>query len=152
MERDFILKTDVRIQPMKLSEKIVQLRKEKDWSQEELGKEIGISPKHISRYENEKTDPSLQVIKKLSEVFNVSTDYLMFDEAPRETRFHIFDPAFVKFLENAEALPDEDKRTVRGVLNAVLIKNRIEGVIQEAQEDGSKQKDKPALRKVAGKR
>jgi transcriptional regulator with XRE-family HTH domain len=137
---------------MKLSEKIVMLRKEKDWNQEELGKAIGISHKHISRYENEKTDPSLHVIKKLSEVFNVSTDYLLFEEAPRETRFHIFDPVFVKFLENAEGLPEEDRRTVKGVLSAVLVKNRIEDVIQVSQEETGRQKERPALRKVAGRR
>lgn len=139
--------------PMKMAEKIVRLRKEKDWTLVELSKAIGISPNHINRYENEKSHPSLDVIKKLAEVFNVSTDYLLFDEAPRETRFHIFDPMFVEFLEKAESLPDEDKQLVKGLLQAVLIKNQMQKLLQDSQprEVQRKRTDTP-LRKVAGRR
>lgn len=138
---------------MKLSEKIVQLRKEKDWNQLELGKAIGITQKHISRYENGKTVPTAGVIKKLAEVFNVSADYLLFDEAPKESRFHIFDPVFVQFLEKAESFPEEDKRTVRGLLQAMVIKNQMQTVLQDSESIPEPKKvSSMSLRKVAGKR
>jgi transcriptional regulator with XRE-family HTH domain len=140
--------------PMKLSEKIVSLRKEKDWTLVELGKAIGVSPNHINRYEKQKSHPSLEVIKKLAEVFNVSADYLVFDEAPRETRFHIFDPVFVEFLEKAEGLPHEDKQLVTGLLHAVLVKNQMQKVLQGPEQSSLSRKKAaaPQLRRVAGRR
>jgi transcriptional regulator with XRE-family HTH domain len=137
---------------VKLSEKIVQLRKEKRWTLVDLSKVIGISPNNINRYENEKTQPSLEVIKKLAEAFNVSTDYLLFDEAPRENRFHIFDPVLVEFLEKAEALPEEDKSLVRGLLQAVLIKNQMHKLLESPGAQRARKSAAPPLRKVAGKR
>lgn len=139
---------------MKLSEKIVQLRKEKDWSQEELGQAVGISPNHISRYENGKTLPALPVIKKLAEVFNVSTDYLLFDDAPRESRLHLFDPVFVECLEKAETLSGEDKNTVKNVVRALLIKNQMRDLLEEeaSVSENGKEATNRTLRKVAGKR
>lgn len=150
----FVIENACYNPPMKLSEKIVSLRKEKDWTLVELGKAIGVSPNHINRYEKEKSHPSLEVIKKLAEVFNVSTDYLLFDEAPRETRFHIFDPVFVEFLEKAEDLPQEDKQLARGMLHAVLVKNQMHKVLQEPEQAAAARKkaETPHLRKVAGRR
>ncbi|MGH9858161.1 MAG: helix-turn-helix domain-containing protein, partial [Acidobacteriota bacterium] len=122
---------------MNLSQKIVQLRKEKDWTLVELSKAVGISPNNLNRYEKGHSRPSLDAIRKLADVFNVSTDYLLFDEAPRENRLHVFDPIFIKFLENAEGLPEEDKNIARGVLKALLIKNRIEVVLRNPVEAGA---------------
>lgn len=138
---------------MNLAQKIIQLRKEKDWNQTELGNAIGITTKHISRYENGKTVPAVAVIKKLAEVFNVSTDYLLFDEAPKENRFHIFDPVYVEFLEKAEALPEEDKRTVRELLQSMILKNQMQTLLESAeQKAGAARRQRPTLRKVAGRR
>jgi transcriptional regulator with XRE-family HTH domain len=136
---------------MKLSQKIVQLRKERRWTLVDLSKVIDVSPNNINRYEKEHTKPSLEVIKKLAEAFNVSTDYLLFDEAPRENRFHIFEPVFVEFLEKAENLPEEDKNLVKGLLHTVLIKNQMQQILKEPPHLVQSNKTEP-LRKVAGRR
>jgi transcriptional regulator with XRE-family HTH domain len=60
-----------------ISERIKNLRKEKNLNQEELGKILGISRRSISAIENGETDLSTQQIKAISELFNVTTDYLL---------------------------------------------------------------------------
>ena len=60
-----------------ISERIKNLRKEKSLNQEELGKILGISRRSISAIENGETDLSTQQIKAISELFNVTTDYLL---------------------------------------------------------------------------
>lgn len=65
---------------MILADKIIQLRKEAGWSQEELAEKIGVSRQSISKWEGAQSIPDMKKILKLSEVFQVSTDYLLKDE------------------------------------------------------------------------
>ena len=50
---------------MNISDKILKLRKERNWSQEELAKKIGTSGPIIGRYEREEMVPSVEIAKKL---------------------------------------------------------------------------------------
>lgn len=65
---------------MILAEKIVALRKRMGWSQEELAEKLDISRQSVSKWEVGATIPDLDKILKLSELFGVSTDYLLKDE------------------------------------------------------------------------
>lgn len=65
---------------MKLSEKIIKLRKEKGLSQEELGNAINVSRQAISKWESEQTKPDIDKLKEISKFFNVSFDYLLNDD------------------------------------------------------------------------
>lgn len=65
---------------MKLSEKIIKLRKEKGLSQEEFGDKINVSRQAISKWESEQSQPEVEKIKEISKVFSVSIEYLLNDE------------------------------------------------------------------------
>ena len=65
---------------MTLAEKIIKLRKQKGWSQEELAVRLGISRQSVSKWESAASVPDLERIIRLSEIFGVSTDYLLKDE------------------------------------------------------------------------
>ena len=65
---------------MKLSDKIVKLRKLNGWSQEELAEKLNVSRQAISRWESSAAQPDAFNILQLSKVFGVTTDYLLNDE------------------------------------------------------------------------
>lgn len=65
---------------MKLSDKIVQLRKVKGWSQEDLAEKLNVSRQAISRWENGTALPDSNNILQLSKLFNVTADYLLNEE------------------------------------------------------------------------
>ncbi len=65
---------------MKFSEKIIELRKQKGLSQEELGYKINVSRQTISKWEAEQSSPEVEKVKELSKVFDVSIEYLLNDE------------------------------------------------------------------------
>lgn len=65
---------------MILAEKIIMLRKRMNWSQEELAEKLNISRQSVSKWEVGATIPDLDKILKMSELFGVSTDYLLKDE------------------------------------------------------------------------
>lgn len=62
---------------MKLPEKIYELRKASHLSQEQLAEKIGVSRQSISKWESGESLPELERIVALSQVFNVTTDYLL---------------------------------------------------------------------------
>ena len=65
---------------MKLSDKIIQLRKAKGWSQEDLAERLDVSRQAISRWEGATAQPDAANILQLSQLFGVTTDYLLNDE------------------------------------------------------------------------
>lgn len=65
---------------MILAEKIMMLRKKNGWSQEDLAMKLGISRQSVSKWESMASIPDLDKLIKLSEIFGVSTDYLLKDE------------------------------------------------------------------------
>ena len=65
---------------MILADKIMDLRKKSAWSQEELAEKLGVSRQSISKWEGAQSVPDLTRIVQMSELFGVSTDYLLRDE------------------------------------------------------------------------
>lgn len=65
---------------MKLSEKILELRKQHGMSQEDLAERLGISRQAISRWESGTVLPDSVNVLQLSKLFGVTTDYLLNDD------------------------------------------------------------------------
>lgn len=66
---------------MTTAEKLVRLRKEKGLSQLQLAEESNVSRQAISRWEVGLAVPSREKLRALSELYNVSVDYLLSDKA-----------------------------------------------------------------------
>lgn len=58
-------------------ERLSELRKDKHYTQEELGQMLSVSKYTISSYENEKTSPDDETKVLIAKIFDVSVDYLM---------------------------------------------------------------------------
>ena len=71
---------------MILADKIIYLRKKAGWSQEELAEKMEVSRQSISKWEGALSVPDMNRILKLSELFDVSTDYLLRDEMEEEEK------------------------------------------------------------------
>lgn len=54
-----------------------ELRREKGMTQDELGKEIGVTNKTISKWENGNYMPPIDVLMLLSEMYNVSINEIL---------------------------------------------------------------------------
>ena len=65
---------------MKLSEKIVTLRKQKGWSQEELADKLNVSRQAVGKWETETALPEVDKILQMATLFDVSTDSLLKDD------------------------------------------------------------------------
>lgn len=65
---------------MEIGNKILELRKQNNLSQEVLAEKVGVARQTISKWELGETSPDLKQSKKLSEIFNVSLDELVGNE------------------------------------------------------------------------
>lgn len=63
---------------MSLGNRIVDLRKNKKWTQNVLANKIFVTDKTISSWESNRTEPTLETIIKLSELFNSNASYLIY--------------------------------------------------------------------------
>lgn len=71
---------------MTLGEKIKMLRQKKGLTQAQLADLLFLKQNAISAYEKDVNQPSLEMIKKMATIFNVSADYLLgIDEANKNS-------------------------------------------------------------------
>ena len=97
---------------MKLAEKIMTLRKQRGWSQEELAQQLSVSRQSVSKWESGASVPDLDKILKMSEIFGVSTDTLLKEEMELNERKTTFED-----LQN-----EQMKTDTSGMTNFVVIK------------------------------
>lgn len=97
-----------------LGDHILQIRKKKKLSQAQLGQLIGTSGDIIGRYERGAMTPSIEVIKRLADVLEVSLDYLV---GTVQTEL---DSQTLKRLEEIAQLPEEKRKYVLGLIDMCL--------------------------------
>lgn len=60
-----------------LSKRIYELRMSFGWTQVQLAQKLGVTKQTVSNWENDNIQPSIDMLIKISKIFNVSTDYLL---------------------------------------------------------------------------
>lgn len=85
---------------MIFADKLILLRKQNGWSQEELAEKLEVSRQTISKWEGALSVPDLGRMLKLSQLFGVTTDYLIKDDLE---------------LEECSEIEQEDAAVVRHV-------------------------------------
>lgn len=61
----------------KLAERLLSLRKERDLTQEEIAKELGIGLRSYCRYEKDEREPTAPILVQMADFYNVTLDYLV---------------------------------------------------------------------------
>lgn len=66
---------------MKFNEKLIKLRKAAGLSQEELGNKLNVARQTVSKWELGETTPEMDKLEELSNIFEISIDELVKDDA-----------------------------------------------------------------------
>lgn len=107
---------------MILADKIIEERKKNGWSQEELASKLGVSRQAVSKWESSGSIPDLQRILLMSELFGVTTDYLLKDEIEDERLNEYVETKTIKVsMEEANQYLDMKSRGSRIVGNATSL-------------------------------
>ena len=73
---------------MNIADRIQALRKAKGMSQEQLADAVGVSRQAVSKWESEQASPDLDKVVIMSELFEVTTDYILKGIEPVEVQDH----------------------------------------------------------------
>lgn len=108
---------------MTIAERIKELRKRRKYTQKELAELMSVKPATISGWELARNEPSIDSIKKLTKIFEVSTDYLIGNEVGNS-----LDPAATdldEMLDNASSyksnvIDNRDREMIKQYLDALF--------------------------------
>lgn len=109
-----------------ISNRLKELRQEKDLLQKDIANYLNISTSAYGFYEQGKRTPDAEIMKKLSEFFNVSLDYLLGKTAIRESADEILsgkEPTVALHSDyEYDELPDEAKKEIENFIEYVKAK------------------------------
>ena len=94
-------------------ENLKKIRAEKNISQGELAEMLGVHATHISRYERDLTQPTLDVIKKLTDALNISADVLIFGNIEEQAKNKINDNELLNLYSKTQLLNIEDVNCIQ---------------------------------------
>lgn len=97
---------------MVLADKLIELRKKAGWSQEELAGLMNVSRQSVSKWESAQSVPELEKIVRLSELFGVSTDYLLKEKQERNAEYLLTESGSAGDFRKERYEPDIKNRFV----------------------------------------
>jgi transcriptional regulator with XRE-family HTH domain len=109
---------------MELGDKIVELRKKKSISREELGKLVGTSGAVIGRYERQEITPSVEMANKIAAALGVSLDYLV-----GNVELELNDTLMQKVKE-VNQMSEKDKDYIYTLIDAFIAKNKLQSILK----------------------
>ena len=95
--------------------RIAQRRKQLNLSQDELAKKVGVSRTIIGNYERNTNTPSIEVLLKLTKVFQVSVDFLI-----GEGELSSYDKEVLKRIDDIERLDPDTKKHLFFLIDNVI--------------------------------
>lgn len=116
---------------MKLHEKIKNLRNNKDWSQAELAQKLGLSHGHITRLETGKFNPSTEVLKKISELFDISADFLLDDSTDSEFDIEIKNKPLSERIKLISSLDPKQQEAILTVIDSMVKEKKMKEVLTQ---------------------
>ena len=87
---------------------------------------MGIHSTHISRYERNQTIPSVDVVKKLADLLEVSTDVLIYGSEDEKVKSKITDDELLTMFTKAQSLNDEDRKSIKAMLKAFIFQKDMQ--------------------------
>jgi transcriptional regulator with XRE-family HTH domain len=97
----------------------------KGLTKEKLGKVVGIHHSQIGRYEKGEASPSAEVLKKMGNALNVSTDYLMNGSTANLAQENIQDKTLINQFNRISELSEDNKTVVSKLIDAFLFQQEM---------------------------
>ncbi len=105
--------------------RIQQLRKEKGMSQDNLSAFLEVAQVTVSQYESGRSYPSVSVLLKMAEFFDVSTDYILgLSDIRGVLKSGITTDDEAEVINNYRSLPPSERALVRAYMQALCDKKK----------------------------
>jgi len=102
-----------------------RFRTEKGFSQEAFAAKIGVHVTNLSKYERNKSVPSLEIAEKMATILEMSLDEMVYGQQNEKARVRIADNELLNLFHKSQKLSDDRKKTVVDLLSAFLLKENL---------------------------
>lgn len=105
-------------------ERLVKLRKEAGFTQQELGDEIGVSRRMIAYYESQSAHPPTHMLPAIAKALRLTTDELL-GATPIKKQTRPGNSRLLRRLQQIEQLDASDKRQILQVIDAFIERGKL---------------------------
>ena len=109
---------------MSFGSRLLEARKRRGLSQEDLAQFLGTKGPAIGRYERDEMKPSIEVAAKMADYLEVSLDYLV-----GKTDIEL-DPKTLSRILEVSRFSEQDREHVFSVIDAFIAKRKIQSITQ----------------------
>lgn len=106
----------------KFADNLKKARANKNISQDEMAKKIGIHVTHVSRYERGLSMPSLEVANKIAKTLDISIDELVQGKHTAIAEKSIKDRELLSMFNKVQVLNEKQKDCMKEFMSAFLLK------------------------------
>ncbi len=106
--------------------RIKELRNEKSLLQSDVAEFIGKSERIVGFYEKGERDPNTDTLIKLSELFDVSIDYILGKSDIRNSKKVNLDEIDIAFASGIKGLNKENQETLKNIMEGLLAKQKLD--------------------------
>lgn len=102
---------------------IAILRKQFGLSQKEFGKKVGVAQNTVCNWEKGNREPDNESLRKMSELFNVSIDYILCREEKKEEPSVVdeqLESEIMELVDLASRLDDEQLDAIMSILRTMV--------------------------------
>jgi transcriptional regulator with XRE-family HTH domain len=108
---------------MSFGKRLAELRKQRGLTQMQVCELVGIHVAQMRNYEAGRSQPTLEVIRKLALTLGVTADELVFDREERMPA--ITDKDLIRDWERLEGLPEEDRKAIKVLVEGLLLRHTL---------------------------
>ena len=112
---------------MDIGERIRSIRRERNWTQDDLAKKAGLLCQNVARYETGRTTPRKAMLARFAKAFDLTVEELVAE--PKRTDEFPADPELAKLFRHISTLSEDDRAAVKRVLNLVVKQSLVQQVI-----------------------
>lgn len=124
-------KTAPEVKKSEFSKRFAEVRRERAMTLMELADKAKVHISHIQRIEAGRSQPTVEILKRLAEALEVSADLLIFNRSTDVAAARLADLELIEQFAAVESFDDDDKLAVKKVLSAMILKHKIESVIPQ---------------------
>ena len=111
---------------MGIGDRIKELRVQKQLSQSNLAEMVGLSYVQIGRYETYKSTPPSDILQKLAEELDTTTDFLMNGSNNEVVAAQLVDKDLLAQYKRIEQLNNDDKYLLKRFINSFLLSAELQ--------------------------
>lgn len=103
------------------------LRKQNHWTLKELAAKLSILPSQFNKYECGINFPLPEKLVEMADLFHTTVDFLLIGAPPEEIPLH--NRRLLERFQALQSFPIDDQETVVKIIDAFVIKLRVEGAL-----------------------